>query len=79
MSLSLGFNLANVFKVGGPTQQQVNQQAAITGGAAAVQTQDRMIKDKHRSESLRLVGHKVGERRVLDKAGITKVASAKKR
>ncbi len=78
MTFTFGTGLAAMFRLGS-SQQQVNQQVAVTGGAAATQTQDQLVKDKHRAQSLRLVGNKVGERRVLDKAGVTKVCAAKKR
>jgi hypothetical protein len=76
--MNLGFgSLASIFRpTGAPSQQQLNQQVAIGGGAETAR--DKLVRDVQRSRALKLTGAKVGERKVLDKAGVTKPAAAKR-
>lgn len=79
MNIGFGMNPAAFARIGGtPTQAQVNQQVAMTGAATGFQAQDRMVKDSGRQASMRAVGGKVAQKKVLDKAGVTKPAGAKK-
>ena len=79
MNVGLAFNPAAFATVGSaPSQAKINQQVAMTGASAAYNAQDRLVKDSHRSASLKLVGSRVGQKKVLDKAGVTKPSSVKK-
>lgn len=80
MNVGFGLNLGALVRgFTGADQGKINQQAAMTGAAANLQGQDRIVKTAQRERSMRLVGNGVGQRNVLDKAGVTKVAASKKR
>lgn len=63
----------------GPSQAKVNAQVSASGGAAATQAQDQLVKDKQRANAMKMIGAKVSSKKVTDKAGITKIAGTKKR
>ncbi len=77
MNVGMSFNPA-MFALGkAPSGSQINAQAAVTGG---VQTaRDSVVRETRQSKAMKLVGNQAGLKKVLDKAGITKVAGAKKR
>ena len=77
MNIGFGFNPAAIMKaIKGPSQAQVNQQAAT--GAGSTSARDSVAKSDQRKKAMHAVGAKVGERKVLDLAGITKPAAAKR-
>jgi hypothetical protein len=51
----------------------------MTGAAAAYGAQDKMVRDKGRESAMKAVGKMASRKKVTDKAGVTKVAGAKKR
>ncbi len=79
MNVGMGMNLAAFARVGGaPSQAQVNAQVAVAGAACAHQAQQDRMEKSGRQQSMKLVGAKVAVKKVLDKAGVTKPAGAKK-
>ena len=60
-----------------PSQAQINQQIAHGGGSTGAR--DSVTKDNQKSRSMQMIGARVSQRNVLDKAGVTKINSAKKR
>lgn len=76
MNLSFS-SIASLFKgQSGLSQSQVNQQIAVGGGNEVVR--DRMVRDERHNRSLRLTGSRIAQRQMLDKAGVTKPAGAKR-
>ena len=77
MNVGMSFNPA-LFALGKqPSSSQINAQAAVTGGVQSAR--DSVVRESRQAKAMKLVGNQVGLKKVLDKAGITKVASAKKR
>jgi hypothetical protein len=78
MNLSMAFNIGALARtVKGPSQAQVNQQ--VSQGAGSSFARDSVTRKSHRQNALNMIGARVGTKRVLDKAGVTKVAAPKKR
>lgn len=76
MNLSFG-NIVQLFRPSaGPTQGQLNQQIAQGGGSE--NARDRMVKDERRNRSMKMTGNRVAQSQMLDKAGVTKPAAAKR-
>jgi len=78
MNLAFGIaSMASTFRpTAAPSQGAQNLQLAQGGGNDLVR--DRIVRADNRQKSLALTGAKVGTRRMLDRAGVTKPASAKK-
>ncbi len=75
--MNLGFgSIAALFRPTGPTQAQVNQQIALGGGNEVVR--DKMVRDERRSRAMHLTGKERAKKVMLDKAGVTKPAGAKR-
>lgn len=78
MNVGLSFNPAMFSRATmGPSQAQVNAQASVSSGSDYAR--DCVVINSNRQKAAKLVGNRVGKKRVLDKAGVTKVAAAKKR
>ena len=79
MNVGLGFNPAAFARTSNaPTQSQVNSQAAAGSGSAFAR--DSVVRTSNKQKSMRAIGLGiVGTKKVLDKAGVTKVAGARKR
>ncbi len=78
MNVALAMNLTALPRPStAPSQAQVNAQ--VQQGAGSDGSRDRLVRCGDRARSMLLIGAKVAARSVLDKAGITKVAAAKKR
>lgn len=79
MNIGLGLNPAAFSRATtGPTQAQVSGQVQSGGGSTTAR--DKLSKSENRRRAMQAVGlGVVGTRRVLDRAGVTKVAGAKKR
>ena len=77
MNVGLAFNPA-AFAMSSMTNNtaKATQAAAIAGGTEFAR--DKMVKSSQRRRSMNLVGAKVSQKRVLDKAGVTKPAAAKR-
>jgi hypothetical protein len=76
--MNLGFGgIASLFRPTAlPSQQALNQQVAVGGGNEMVR--DRIDRDHKSRDALKVTGAKVGTKKVLDKAGVTKPAAAKR-
>lgn len=79
MNVGLGFNPAAFARVSNsPSQSQVNSQAAAGSGNAFAR--DSVVRTSSRRKSMRAIGLGiVGTKKVLDRAGVTKVAGTRKR
>lgn len=77
MNVGVGNRLMTLLRAGGPTQSQINHQAASGGGTLAAR--DSLVRTGHAERARTLVGSKVSQLRVLDRVGATKVSAAKKR
>lgn len=79
MNVGLGFNPAAFSRASNaPTQSQVDKQAAAGSGNAFAR--DSVVRSSNRRKSMRAIGLGiVGTKKVLDKAGVTKVAGTRKR
>jgi len=75
MNLALAFSPAALSRATvGPSQAQVNAQVAAGSGNAF--SRDSVVRTTHRRDSMRAVGlGLVATKRVLDRAGTTKVAA----
>ncbi len=78
MGFAAGFaNIVSLFRpTTAPSQEQVNQQAAVGGGSDS--SRDKLVKDDRRSRSLKVTGQKVLQKQMLDRCGVTKPAAAKR-
>ena len=78
MNLGFSLNIANIFRSSAaPTQAQVNQQ--VSSGAGSAFARDSVSRKGQKRKALNAIGARVGTKKVLDRAGVTKVAAAKKR
>ncbi len=78
MNVGLGFNPMAFARVASATQNTQAQTQAVAHAGGNEFARDCVVRNSHRAKSMRLVGARVGQKKVLDKAGVTKPTAAKK-
>jgi hypothetical protein len=79
MNVGLGFNpMAFARAINSPAQNAQAQAQAVAQAGGNEFARDTMIKDTNRAAAMKATGAKVSQKKVLDKAGVTKPTAAKK-
>lgn len=77
LAFSLPSGIASVLGSSAAPSQAARDLQLASGGGSDV-ARDRIVRNDQRSRALRLTGARVGTKRVLDQAGVTKPAAARR-